>query len=393
MLSRKRFGSDGVNGQVLARIEERGSSLFMWLFIVGCLISAFWVSFLATGLMRWLAPRWGLIDKPAARKVHLVPTPLGGGIGIWFGVVMPLAAAEILIFWWRTDPPAWLPMEMAQHLAGAAFRARELWGIVAAATVLAITGLIDDFRPLSWKLRIVLQLGISIGVVLSGVRATLFFSNPWIGGVLSVLWFMVLVNSFNFLDNMDGLSGGIALIVSTIFAVMMLTKPGDPHWFVGGFFLIVAGSLVGFLCHNWSPARIFMGDAGSYFLGFSIGCMTLLGTFYTPQDRFQHVILAPLCVLAVPLYDITSVVLIRLKEGRSPFQPDKKHFSHRLVALGLTKVQAVLTVHLTTLTTGLLGLILYSVTSWNAAVAVVACVVCILLLIAILEAAPRDRTE
>ena len=104
-------------------------------------------------------------------------------------------------------------------------------------------------------------------------------------------------------------------------------------------------------------------------------------------------ILAPLCVLAVPLYDICSVVFIRLKEGRSPFQPDKKHFSHRLVALGLTKVQAVLTVLLTTLTTGLLGLTLYAVNSWNAAVVVVACVGCILLLIAILEAAPREPPQ
>ena len=361
----------------------------MWLFIAGCLLSAFWVSFLATGLMRIIAPQMGLIDKPAARKVHLVPTPLGGGIGIWLGVVIPLVAVQILIWAWRKHAPEWLPLELSQHLAGANLRSRELWGIIAAASLLSITGLIDDFRPLSWKLRMALQFGVSIAVVASGVRATVFASNPWIGGIASVLWFVVLVNSFNFLDNMDGLSGGIGLIVSMVFAIMMLTKPGDPHWFVGGVFLVVAGSLIGFLCHNWSPARIFMGDAGSYFLGFTIASMTLLGTFYSPSDRNRHVILAPLCVLAVPLYDICSVVFIRLLEGRSPFQPDKKHFSHRLVALGLTKVQAVLTVQLTTLTTGLLGLTLYSVTTWNAAVVVVACVGCVLLLIAILESAPR----
>lgn len=364
----------------------------MWLLIVVCLLSAFWTSFLMTGVMRIVAPRVGLIDKPAARKVHVVPTPLGGGIGIWCGVVLPLLAAQILILWWRKNPPEWLPLELSQHLAGATYRARELWGIIAAATVLSITGLIDDFRPLSWKLRIGLQFAIATAVVLSGVRATIFVNSPWVGGIVSVMWFVVLVNSFNFLDNMDGLSGGIALIVSLIFALMMLTKPNDPHWFVGSFFLIVAGSLIGFLCHNWSPARIFMGDAGSYFLGFSIACMTLLGTFYSPTDSRRHVVLAPLCVMAVPLYDICSVVLIRILEGRSPFQPDKKHFSHRLVALGLTRVQAVLTVHLTTLTTGLLGLTLYSVDSWNAALVVVTCVGCILLLIAILEAAPRENS-
>ena len=292
----------------------------MWPLIAGCLISAFWVSFLATGLMRLISPRVGLIDKPAARKVHVVPTPLGGGVGIWCGVVIPLAVAQTLILIWSKSPPTWMPLELAEHISGALYRSRELWGIIVAASILAVTGLVDDLRPLSWKLRIAIQFVVSIAVVLAGVRATVFVSNPWIGGVLSVLWFVVLVNSFNFLDNMDGLSGGIALIVSSIFAVMMLTKPGDP-------------------------------------------------------------------------YDICSVVFIRLKEGRSPFQPDKKHFSHRLVALGLTKVQAVLTVLLTTLTTGLLGLTLYTVNSWNAAVVVVACVGCILLLIAILEAAPREPPQ
>lgn len=362
----------------------------MWVLVACCLGSAFVTSLVATYLMRQVAPRIGLIDKPAARKVHLVPTPLGGGIGIWCGVVLPLVAAQVMIYQWKQSPPDWMPAELTKHLAGSLYRARELWGVIAAATILALTGLVDDFRPLPWKLRLALQLGVSAAVVAAGVRATVFISNPWVGAILSLLWFVVLVNSFNFLDNMDGLSGGVALIVSSIFAVMMLTKPGDPHWFVGSFFLIVAGSLVGFLVHNWSPARIFMGDAGSYFLGFSIACMTILGTFYSPTDANPHVALAPLCVMAVPLYDITSVILIRLWEGRSPFQPDKRHFSHRLVALGLTKVQAVLTVHLTTLTTGLLGLTLYAVTTWSAALVIVACVGCILVLIAILEAAPRD---
>lgn len=365
----------------------------MWLLVTGCLLSSFVTSLVCTYGMRLVAPRIGLMDKPAARKVHTVPTPLGGGIGIWCGVVFPLVVAQSLIWYWKKSPPEWLPEELAQHLGGAIYRSRELWCIVAAASILALTGLADDIRPLSWKLRLLLQFGVSMAIVASGVRATLFVTNPWIGAILSVLWFVVLVNSFNFLDNMDGLSGGIALIVSSVFAVIMLTKPGEPHWFVGGFFLIVSGSVLGFLWHNWSPARIFMGDAGSYFLGFSIACMTILGTFYSPADANAHVALAPLCVMAVPLYDICSVVLIRICEGRSPFQPDKRHFSHRLVALGLTRVQAVLTVHLTTLTTALLGLTLYSVRTWRAGLVIVACVGCILLLVAILEAAPRENAD
>jgi UDP-GlcNAc:undecaprenyl-phosphate GlcNAc-1-phosphate transferase len=232
-------------------------------------------------------------------------------------------------------------------------------------------------------------MAISAAVVASGVRATLFLADPWMGGLITVAWCVVLVNSFNFLDNMDGLSPGIGLITSLIFAAMMLSRPDEPRWLVAGFFLVLAGSLMGFLCHNWSPARIFMGDAGSYFLGFTTACMSVLGTYYTQADGKRHAVLAPLCVLAVPLYDTASVIFLRLREGRSPFQPDKRHFSHRLTAMGLTRVQAVLTVHLATLTTGLGGLLLQQVTTWRAALLIVAMVACVILIIAILEAAPR----
>jgi UDP-GlcNAc:undecaprenyl-phosphate GlcNAc-1-phosphate transferase len=233
-----------------------------------------------------------------------------------------------------------------------------------------------------------IQFGAAAAVVLLGVRASVFVENPWVGGVMTIGWFVILVNSFNFLDNMDGLSGGIAMIVSAVFALMMLQAPGEPRWLVAGFFLLLAGSLLGFLIHNWSPARIFMGDSGSYFVGFSIASMTVLGTFYSPAAADQHVILAPLCVLAVPLYDIASVTWIRLREGRSPFQPDKRHFSHRLVALGFRPVTAVLTIHLATLTTGLGGLALYHVPNWTGAAIPVGMVVCVILMIAILEQTP-----
>jgi UDP-GlcNAc:undecaprenyl-phosphate GlcNAc-1-phosphate transferase len=215
------------------------------------------------------------------------------------------------------------------------------------------------------------------------------FAGVGVSVLLTTAWFVVIVNSFNFLDNMDGLSPGIGLITSMIFAIMMLTRPDDPRWLVAGFFLILSGSLIGFLCHNWSPARIFMGDAGSYFLGFTTACMSVLGTYYTEGDHQRHAILAPFCVLAVPLYDICSVIFLRLREGRSPFQADKRHFSHRLVAMGLSKVQAVLTVHLATLTTGLGGLLLMQVTTWRAALLIVAMVGCVIMIIAVLESAER----
>ncbi|NIP85005.1 MAG: undecaprenyl/decaprenyl-phosphate alpha-N-acetylglucosaminyl 1-phosphate transferase, partial [Planctomycetales bacterium] len=129
----------------------------------------------------------------------------------------------------------------------------------------------------------------------------------------------------------------------------ILTAPDPitqgPQLFVGGFLLVLVGALLGFLWHNAPPARLFMGDAGSYFIGFCLATITISATF-AGEGLPRHAILAPLCVLAVPLYDTITVVWIRIRERRSPFQADRNHISHRLVDLGLSQRQAVLVVYL-----------------------------------------------
>lgn len=364
----------------------------LW-FTLACAGSAFLVSLLATAAIRRLAPRWGLIDQPAARKVHVVPTPLGGGIGIYLGCVIPLAAAHAGAAWAMRQPefPRWIPPDWAVHFPGILARAGQLWVIIAAGTLLVLMGLVDDRKGLPWAPRLTVQLLLAAGLCAAGVHASLFVAQPWIGYAVTVVWLVVLINAFNFLDNMDALSGGIGLIAASLFAAVMLASQSEPRWLVGGCLVVLAGSLAGFLVHNRPPARIFMGDAGSTFIGLMLASLTLLGTFYGPQQSSRHVILAPLCILAVPLYDFSSVMLIRLSEGRSPFHPDKKHFSHRLVELGLSKPHAVLTVHLATLTTGLGGLMLYQVPGWPGAALVIALVLCVLTIIAILETVGRRR--
>ncbi len=136
-----------------------------------------------------------------------------------------------------------------------------------------------------------------------------------------------------------------------------------------------------------------MGDSGSYFIGLLMACLTIVGTFYQAGIGSRHVILAPLCILAVPLYDFCSVVLIRLSQKRSPFHPDKSHFSHRLVELGLKPRNAVLTIHLATLTTGLGALLLYRVSGWSGAWLIIALIVSVLAIIAILETAGRRNNH
>ena len=164
--------------------------------------------------------------------------------------------------------------------------------------------------------------------------------------------------------------------------------------FVPAVMLVVAGALAGFLVHNHSPARLFMGDAGSNFLGFLLGALTVAGTFTRddPGQTFSpYGVLAPLLVMAVPLYDMTSVILIRLSEGRSPFVGDRRHFSHRLVARGLTPRQAVWTIDLVTLAGGAGALLLHRLDGAGACV-VAAQTFCLLGVVAILELA-ANRTE
>jgi UDP-GlcNAc:undecaprenyl-phosphate GlcNAc-1-phosphate transferase len=361
-------------------------------FALACVLPAAIVSFAVTAAMRKLAPRWGLIDHPAARKVHSAPTPLGGGVGIYLGFVVPLALAHLIAgVVSRQATSAVLPAEWTVHLPGLLERAGQLWCIIVAGTVLVTMGLLDDLKGLPWPPRLAVHLLLAAALAAQGVRATVFVAQPWLGYVVTVGWIIVLINAFNFLDNMDALSGGIGLIAAVLFSAVMLTSQATPRWLVGGCLLVLAGSLLGFLWHNRPPARIFMGDSGSTFVGMILACLTVVGTFYDPQQSGRHVMLAPLCVLAVPLYDFASVMLIRLKEGRSPFRADKCHFSHRLVELGLSRTYAVLTVHLATLTTGLGALLLYRLPDWYGASLVCLLILCVLTIIYILETVGRRR--
>jgi UDP-GlcNAc:undecaprenyl-phosphate GlcNAc-1-phosphate transferase len=209
-----------------------------------------------------------------------------------------------------------------------------------------------------------------------------------------VLWIVALVNSFNMLDNMDGLSAGVAAICGGALAAALLLAPdpetGVPQLFTAGFLLVLVGALVGFLLHNRPPAKLFMGDAGSYFIGFCLATLSMQATYADYSSGTRHAVLVPLCILAVPLYDMTSVILIRLLEGRSPFQADRRHFSHRLVDLGFTRPQAVLIIYLMTAATSLAGVAMQQV-SLSGAIALIAVVGCVLGLVAILENAPRKR--
>ena len=381
-----------------------------WIVIAAC-VPGLVVAWLVACAMRSLAPRWGLVDRPGLRKVHTQPTPFGGGVAIWAGVVAPLAVGQLLLWVWHarrhgessslgTDVSAlgaWAEAAarfVELHLPGLWEQSGDLWFFLAGGTVLMLLGLADDARKLDWRFRLTVELAVAVAIVFGrGWRLTLFLDWPLVTGFVSVLWIVGLVNSFNFLDNMDALSAGVATIAATILGVVLLLTPegssGQPQLFVAGLLFLLVGSLLGFLELNRPPARLFMGDAGAYFVGYSLAVITILATF-SSTGLPRHSILAPLCVLAVPLYDTASVIWIRLREGRSPFEGDTNHFSHRLVALGMSKTQAVLTIYLTSAACGLGALVLHQV-NMAGAIVVLCMIGCLLAVIAILEATARRK--
>lgn len=367
------------------------------LFLAGSILPSLLVALIATRIVRAYAPKLGLIDQPnAQRKVHTSPTPLGGGIGIWLGVVGMFAIGELALVLALNIPAVGelVPEFARQHLSGIANQSANLWILLGAGTVLMILGLLDDRKGLSWQVRIAVEFGVAAACVffVKNLQLTAFVNMPLLTGLLSVLWIVGLINSFNMLDNMDGLSGGVAAILASMLAAVLLLNPDPsthrPQLFVAGFLLVLVGAILGFLWHNKPPAKIFMGDSGAYFIGFCIAVATLLATYAGYQTPKRHAILAPVVVMAVPLYDMFTVLLIRLRAGKSPFQADKNHFSHRLVDLGLTRPQAVLTVYLTTATCGLAALLLHQV-EMAGAIIIMLLVGCILTLIGILEATAR----
>ncbi|MHC4179153.1 MAG: glycosyltransferase family 4 protein [Planctomycetota bacterium] len=366
--------------------------LNLWL-IVGAAIPSMLVCWAAAWLVRRWGPRWGLVDRPGQRKIHTTAMPTGGGLAIWLGIVLPFALGHLVLWMCPDVLGVRLPEFVAEHRSGLLEQSGRLWILLAGGTVLMVLGLVDDSRGLDWRIRLASQTLVAVVLVGCGWRLSLFLDLPLLTGTLSVLWIVGLVNSFNMLDNMDGLSAGVAAIAAAMLATVMLLAPdpvtNQPQLFVAGLLLVVVGSLVGFLWHNRPPARLFMGDAGSYLVGYLLAMATLSATFAF-RDAPRHAILAPLCVLAVPLYDTASVVLIRLRSGRSLFTGDKSHFSHRLVELGMTEGQAVLTIYLATATCGLGALLLHQVKAAGACI-ILLLVACILLLVAILETAGRRR--
>jgi UDP-GlcNAc:undecaprenyl-phosphate GlcNAc-1-phosphate transferase len=326
------------------------------------------ISLPATAAARAVGRARRAYDTPGAPghvKV-LRPVPNNGGVAIWLAVVPPVAAG--LAAAWLVPAETWhrLVPAVHEHLS----RIRQTTP-VAAALLIALTALfalgwVDDRRSLGPWIKLAVQAGCALALAgWFNVRLLELAALPaWVSVVLTVLWIVVVTNAINFIDNMDGLAAGVSAVAASCFMAACLV---NHQWFVAGTLALLVGGLLGFLAFNFPPATIFMGDRGSLVVGFLLAVLTVRTTYYDPGlGGGWYGVFMPLVVLAIPLYDFTTVTLLRVAQGRSPFVGDQQHFSHRLVARGSSPRGAVIVIWCLTAVTGIGGVALGSLPAWQA---------------------------
>lgn len=275
--------------------------------------AAFLVSFALawalTPLMLRVALRLSVFDLPDERKAQSSPVPYLGGVAIVLAFALTVLVAGIV-----TEPPSGL---------GA------LAAVLATGLVLSLMGLVDDLRGLPAAIRVIVEVG--AGVVVYITTPAINLPGPqWVDAVVTILWVVGVTNALNLLDNMDGLSAGVTTIAAVSFCAVAAI---NGQFLVAALSAAVAGCAAGFLRHNFHPAKIYMGDAGSLFLGFMLAT---LGVRLQLQDvPLTVAVFVPILILGVALFDTTLVTVSRLRHGRSPLQGGRDHASHRLVWIGI----------------------------------------------------------
>ena len=293
------------------------------LFMIFAFIVSFAFTFATTPLVRRFAFKIGAIDIPKDnRRMHKKPTPRIGGLAIIFGfMVATLCFAQ---------------------------PSRQLYGTLAGAAIIAVMGVIDDCKNLPAKLKFVIQIIAALVVVFAGDIKIDVFTNPnflsdnpywvlpeWLSVTLTVIWIVFITNAVNFIDGLDGLAAGVSAIMS-ISLVFISIRVGEYSIAILGIALM--GSCFGFLPFNFNPAKIFMGDTGSTFLGFMLATLSIQGVF---KSYAVISFAVPLLILGLPLFDALFAMIRRILRGQSPMTADRGHLHHRLVDMGFSQKQTV----------------------------------------------------
>lgn len=300
-----------------------------------------------------LATRLGAMDAPDPRKVHKKPVPRLGGLAIYLAfTVAALSTVE-------------MNMEMT--------------GLLLGGTVIAIVGIIDDFKNLPAKVKLLGQIFAALLLVAFDIRID-FISDPfgdflyleYLAVPATIFWVVGLTNTVNLIDGLDGLAAGVSMIASVTIALVALQQ---------GFLLVavltaaLAGSAMGFLHYNFNPARIFMGDTGSMFLGYMLAGISIIGAV---KSAATIALIVPILALGLPILDTAFAIIRRYRGGVPIFKPDRGHLHHRLLDLGFTQKQAVLLMYVISAVLGLSAIALTEVSSSIAALIIVAVIAAVL---------------
>lgn len=306
--------------------------------VIAALAAALAISFITTPVVRSLAHKVGAMDVPKDnRRMHKVPIPRMGGLAIFFGFML-----SVLIF---------VPMTIS------------LRAMLLGAVIIVILGIFDDIYALPAKLKFVVQIVAALVAVLGGnvistiSNPNIFSSNPyWNLGILSipvtVIWIVAITNSVNLIDGLDGLACGVSTISSLTMLVIALAV-ADPE--VALLMAALAGGCIGFLPYNLNPAKIFMGDTGSTFLGYILAVVSIQGLF-----KFYTIIsfVVPFLMLGLPIFDTCFAFFRRIAHGQSPMSPDRSHIHHRLIDMGFSQKQAVAVLYVISAILGLSAVVL-----------------------------------
>ena len=339
-----------------------------WAYLV---VLAFALALAGVPLIRALALRFGVLDAPAARKVHAVATPLLGGAAVY------AAFAATVLFNFTFS--------------------RELKGVALGATIVVAVGVLDDVFdvPARWKLAgqvCAVAVAMAYGVVLDTVP-TAWAGSAAINIALTTLWFLTVTNALQFLDGMDGLAAGLGAIAALFFSLAALQREQPYLMFLAA---PLVGACLGFLPYNFRfgrPATIFLGDAGASFIGFTLGGLAVMGEW--AENDFIG-LLTPVLILAVPLFDIAFVGTVRVVSGKVHSVGEwlaytaRDHIHHRFEALGLTRTETVLLIFFMAATFGLSAMLLKDATKHEAALILIQAG-CVLAIIAVLEGVARGR--
>jgi len=323
------------------------------LFVVTLLLSLILVP-----LAKQLALRLGVVDQPVQRKIHQRPKALLGGLAIFFAFLIAVGL-HLGVYEWRDSLFPWLNQWLAPHTgitANLGLASKRLLALLVGSIIIVALGLWDDLRGVNFpvKLKFVGQF-LAAGVVIYGGIVTNFMPGRILDVVLTAVWVVGITNSFNLLDNMDGLAAGIAIIAGSLLFFITLQQQ---QLFTAFLLAVFVGSIGGFLPYNLYPSRLFMGDTGSMFLGFFLGCLTVNSSYITSESPTFVPVIIPLIILAVPLFDTFSVMVIRWRLKQPLFVGDQNHFSHRLVQLGMRQSEAVVFIYVVALAIGLISLLL-----------------------------------